>query len=266
MPEGHGPGSGAVLAAVEMAGGTKAETFGKPSLGLFATALDRLGPGRALVVGDQLDICALSSCAAIRNVSCALCSTATQPAWTSSMTARGSSGGAAEARPAPASAQELVASMHAMLPRVGIATLAELTGPDVRPAIRCGSSRTEPVWKCSSSRSAPCCAQPRDGSQGRRRRRRATALRRARRGFVQQSRRPVPSQQLTSPLRRTMTATFAYEAANQAARMTMVQRPIETTIVMTFACKASQGRRRSVPRFAGWVCLVCRGSCGCGGR
>jgi HAD superfamily hydrolase (TIGR01450 family) len=55
MPGRPWPGSGAILAAVEVAGGTTAETFGKPAPGLFATALDRLGPGRALVVGDQLD-------------------------------------------------------------------------------------------------------------------------------------------------------------------------------------------------------------------
>lgn len=55
MPGGYWPGTGAILAAVEVAGGTTAETFGKPAPGLFATALDRLGPGRALVVGDQLD-------------------------------------------------------------------------------------------------------------------------------------------------------------------------------------------------------------------
>jgi HAD superfamily hydrolase (TIGR01450 family) len=55
MPGGRWPGSGAILAAVEVAGGTTAETFGKPAAGLFAAALNRLGPGRALVVGDQLD-------------------------------------------------------------------------------------------------------------------------------------------------------------------------------------------------------------------
>lgn len=55
MPGGYWPGTGAVLAAVEVAGDATAETFGKPGPGLFLTALDRLGPGRALVVGDRLD-------------------------------------------------------------------------------------------------------------------------------------------------------------------------------------------------------------------
>ncbi|MGI8801705.1 MAG: HAD-IIA family hydrolase [Solirubrobacteraceae bacterium] len=55
MPGGYWPGTGAILAAVEVAAGATAETFGKPEPGLFLTALDRLGPGRALVVGDRLD-------------------------------------------------------------------------------------------------------------------------------------------------------------------------------------------------------------------
>jgi HAD superfamily hydrolase (TIGR01450 family) len=50
------PASGAILAAVEVAGGVKAEiVVGKPEPQLFLTALDRLGPGRALMVGDRLD-------------------------------------------------------------------------------------------------------------------------------------------------------------------------------------------------------------------
>jgi len=55
MPGGYWPGTGAILAAVEVASGVVAETVGKPEPGLFHTALDRLGPGRALVVGDRLD-------------------------------------------------------------------------------------------------------------------------------------------------------------------------------------------------------------------
>ena len=55
MPEGPCPGSGAILAAVEFAAGRVAETVGKPQPGLLRTALDRLGPGRALMVGDRLD-------------------------------------------------------------------------------------------------------------------------------------------------------------------------------------------------------------------
>jgi glycerol-1-phosphatase len=55
MPDGPWPGSGSILAAVEYATGKTAETVGKPEGAIFATALDRLGDGRALVVGDRLD-------------------------------------------------------------------------------------------------------------------------------------------------------------------------------------------------------------------
>lgn len=55
MADGPWPGSGALLAAVEYATGRHAETVGKPDAGIFRTALDRLGPGSALVVGDRLD-------------------------------------------------------------------------------------------------------------------------------------------------------------------------------------------------------------------
>lgn len=55
MPDGPWPGSGAILAAVEAACGRRAETVGKPEAGLLLTALDRLGPGRALMVGDRVD-------------------------------------------------------------------------------------------------------------------------------------------------------------------------------------------------------------------
>jgi len=55
MPDGPWPGSGAILAAVETACGRRAETVGKPEAGLLLTALDRLGPGRALMVGDRVD-------------------------------------------------------------------------------------------------------------------------------------------------------------------------------------------------------------------
>jgi glycerol-1-phosphatase len=55
MPDGAWPASGAVLAAVEHATGRRALTVGKPEPAIFRTALDRLGEGRALVVGDRLD-------------------------------------------------------------------------------------------------------------------------------------------------------------------------------------------------------------------
>ena len=55
QPDGPWPGSGAILAAVELASGRTATVIGKPEPQLFLTALDRLGAGRTLVVGDRLD-------------------------------------------------------------------------------------------------------------------------------------------------------------------------------------------------------------------
>jgi len=57
QPDGLWPGGGALLAAVEVASGVSAHVVvGKPEPQLFLTALDRLGPGRALMVGDRLEI------------------------------------------------------------------------------------------------------------------------------------------------------------------------------------------------------------------
>ena len=55
QPDGHWPGTGAVLAAVEYATRARAVVVGKPEPQLFLTALDRLGEGRTLVVGDRVD-------------------------------------------------------------------------------------------------------------------------------------------------------------------------------------------------------------------
>jgi HAD superfamily hydrolase (TIGR01450 family) len=55
MPDGPWPGTGAIVTAVEHATGHQAVSVGKPEAAIFQTALDRLGPGRALVVGDRLD-------------------------------------------------------------------------------------------------------------------------------------------------------------------------------------------------------------------
>jgi glycerol-1-phosphatase len=55
MPDGPWPGTGAVVAAVEAATGVTATSVGKPEAQIFLTAMDRLGAGRALVVGDRLD-------------------------------------------------------------------------------------------------------------------------------------------------------------------------------------------------------------------
>jgi glycerol-1-phosphatase len=57
MPDGPWPGTGAVLAAVETATGRLADrTVGKPEAPMYETALDRLGAGRTLAVGDRLEI------------------------------------------------------------------------------------------------------------------------------------------------------------------------------------------------------------------
>jgi glycerol-1-phosphatase len=55
QPDGLWPGTGAILAAVEVASERTAEIVGKPEPQLLLTALDRLGDGRALVVGDRVD-------------------------------------------------------------------------------------------------------------------------------------------------------------------------------------------------------------------
>ena len=55
QPDGMWPGTGAILAAVEMASERRAEIVGKPQPQLLLTALDRLGEGTTLVVGDRVD-------------------------------------------------------------------------------------------------------------------------------------------------------------------------------------------------------------------
>ena len=55
MPDGPWPGTGSLLAAVEAASGRTAAIVGKPEAQLMLAALDRLGEGRTLVVGDRLD-------------------------------------------------------------------------------------------------------------------------------------------------------------------------------------------------------------------
>jgi HAD superfamily hydrolase (TIGR01450 family) len=55
MPDGLWPGTGALVAAVEVASGQQAVVVGKPEPQLIISALDRLGEGRALMIGDRLD-------------------------------------------------------------------------------------------------------------------------------------------------------------------------------------------------------------------
>lgn len=53
--DGLAPGTGAFLAALEYATGRTARIVGKPEPHLFHTALDRIGNGRTLVIGDRPD-------------------------------------------------------------------------------------------------------------------------------------------------------------------------------------------------------------------
>src|SRR5918997_2547369 len=56
MPDGMWPGTGAVLAAIEVASGRPAShVIGKPEATMYAAARDRVGDGRTLGVGDRLD-------------------------------------------------------------------------------------------------------------------------------------------------------------------------------------------------------------------
>jgi ribonucleotide monophosphatase NagD (HAD superfamily) len=54
QPDGLWPGTGAIVAALETSTGRSATLVGKPEPRLFVTALDRLGEGRTLVVGDRV--------------------------------------------------------------------------------------------------------------------------------------------------------------------------------------------------------------------
>jgi len=56
MPDGPWPGTGAVLAAIEIASGQSASlVVGKPEPAMYEVVRDRLGEGRCLAVGDRLD-------------------------------------------------------------------------------------------------------------------------------------------------------------------------------------------------------------------
>lgn len=55
MPDGPWPGTGAMIAALQAVSRTPVQVAGKPGAEIFRTALDRLGPGRALVIGDTLE-------------------------------------------------------------------------------------------------------------------------------------------------------------------------------------------------------------------
>ena len=57
MPDGPWPGTGAILAAVEVAGGRTADRIaGKPERPMYDAAIDRLGsPDRVLGIGDRME-------------------------------------------------------------------------------------------------------------------------------------------------------------------------------------------------------------------
>ena len=55
MPDGLWPGTGAIVTAIEYSSERRATIVGKPEPQLFRTALERLGEGSTLVVGDRLD-------------------------------------------------------------------------------------------------------------------------------------------------------------------------------------------------------------------
>jgi HAD superfamily hydrolase (TIGR01450 family) len=57
FPDGDGisPGTGAVTAALEYATGRVARSVGKPDPQMFQTTLQRLGSGRALMIGDRIE-------------------------------------------------------------------------------------------------------------------------------------------------------------------------------------------------------------------
>ena len=56
MPDGHWPGTGAILAAIETASGAVAQVTGKPEPAIFEAGLDAIGrPGRVAMIGDRLD-------------------------------------------------------------------------------------------------------------------------------------------------------------------------------------------------------------------
>jgi len=55
VADGLSPATGSIVAALEYATGRQATSVGKPDPEMFETALERLGAGRTLVVGDRLD-------------------------------------------------------------------------------------------------------------------------------------------------------------------------------------------------------------------
>lgn len=56
MPDGHWPGTGSILAAIETASGAQATVTGKPFPAIFEAGLEAIGrPGKVAMVGDRSD-------------------------------------------------------------------------------------------------------------------------------------------------------------------------------------------------------------------
>lgn len=56
MPDGHWPGTGAIVAAIETASGVEARITGKPFRPIFEAGLEAIGrPARAAMIGDRAD-------------------------------------------------------------------------------------------------------------------------------------------------------------------------------------------------------------------
>jgi HAD superfamily hydrolase (TIGR01450 family) len=53
--DGMWPGTGSIIAALEYATERTARILGKPQPEIFRTALERVGEGRTLVIGDRID-------------------------------------------------------------------------------------------------------------------------------------------------------------------------------------------------------------------
>jgi glycerol-1-phosphatase len=107
QPDGLWPGTGAILAAVEVAGdGHAALVLGKPHPQLFLTALDRLGPGRALMVGDRLDADVGGASAAGIDAALVLTGATDRATAEAALAARPAAGRYADATPRPVAIAE----------------------------------------------------------------------------------------------------------------------------------------------------------------
>lgn len=75
---GTAPGTGAIVAALECATARRATNVGKPDARIFLAALDRLGDGPTLVIGDRLDADLAGAAAAELDAAIVLTGTSTR--------------------------------------------------------------------------------------------------------------------------------------------------------------------------------------------